>query len=154
MYGEDGLYEGGLSVRSTLDPKMQSLARKALMEGLIDFDRKRGGWRGPVATIPLGAGDWGMALAKIEVAFRRSGVAACSGACPFEDDRADIGLQPEKLVSGALSTERVRASIPFEAMKWARVKGRSPQYSVRCPVSRRCGLCPRAGRIRRRTISN
>lgn len=125
MYGEDGLYQGGLSVRSTLDPKMQRLARKALMDGLIDFDRKRGGWRGPVATIPLGAGDWGMELAKIE-ALSDVPEWQLAVVLSVERDRADIGLQPAKLVSGAISTERVRASIPFEAMKWARVKGRSP----------------------------
>src|SRR5690606_5217604 len=31
MYGEKRLYTGGLSVRSTLDPKLQVIARKALM---------------------------------------------------------------------------------------------------------------------------
>ncbi|HJS63137.1 MAG TPA: transglycosylase domain-containing protein, partial [Pseudolabrys sp.] len=34
-YGEDALYEGGLSVRTTLDPKLQLMARKALQNGLI-----------------------------------------------------------------------------------------------------------------------
>ncbi|MEP2439417.1 MAG: transglycosylase domain-containing protein, partial [Roseibium sp.] len=42
IYGENRLYEGGLSVRSTLDPKLQVLARKALQDGLMSFDRKRG----------------------------------------------------------------------------------------------------------------
>src|SRR4029077_10266258 len=32
-YGEKTLYEGGLSVRTTLDPKLQVLARKALIDG-------------------------------------------------------------------------------------------------------------------------
>jgi penicillin-binding protein 1A len=34
-YGEKKLYEGGLSVRTTLDPKLQALARKTLMAGLV-----------------------------------------------------------------------------------------------------------------------
>src|SRR5881398_3038852 len=34
-YGEKKLYEGGLSIRTTLDPKLQEIARKALMDGLI-----------------------------------------------------------------------------------------------------------------------
>ena len=44
-YGEKKLYEGGLSVRATLDPKMQAMARKALVDGLVRFDEARG-WRG------------------------------------------------------------------------------------------------------------
>src|SRR5262249_4033686 len=41
-YGEKKLYEGGLSVRTTLDPKMQVLARKMLGEGLVRFDETQG----------------------------------------------------------------------------------------------------------------
>ena len=44
-YGEKKLYEGGLSVRTTLDPKMQVMARKALVEGLVRYDEAHG-WRG------------------------------------------------------------------------------------------------------------
>ncbi|MBA5776479.1 penicillin-binding protein 1A [Stappia sp. F7233] len=126
IYGEDRLYEGGLSVRSTLDPKLQVLARKALMDGLIDFDRKRGGWRGPVTTISLGAGDWGEELGKIDglsdvPEWQLAVVLSLTG------DEATIGLKPDRIVSGALSTERVRGTIPFSAMNWARSKGRSPK---------------------------
>ena len=35
-YGEKKLYEGGLSVRTTLDPKIQLMARKALVDGRVD----------------------------------------------------------------------------------------------------------------------
>ena len=38
-YGEKKLYEGGLSVRTTLDTKYQVLARKVLTEGLVKFRR-------------------------------------------------------------------------------------------------------------------
>src|SRR5436190_11479564 len=44
-YGAKKLYEGGLSVRATLDPKLQVLARKVLIEGLVKFDETQG-WRG------------------------------------------------------------------------------------------------------------
>ena len=46
-YGEDALYEGGLSVRTTLDPKLQRMARKALQNGLSTMTQLRG-YRGPV----------------------------------------------------------------------------------------------------------
>ena len=44
-YGEQKLYEGGLSVRTTLDPKMQLMARKALVDGLVRYDEAHG-WHG------------------------------------------------------------------------------------------------------------
>mgnify|MGYP002652522838 CR=1 FL=1 len=55
-YGEKKLYEGGLSVRTTLDPKLQVVARKTLVDHLVKFDEAQG-WRGPVAKIAL-AGDY------------------------------------------------------------------------------------------------
>src|SRR5258706_175538 len=56
-YGEKGLYEGGLSVRTTLDPKIQVMARKALADGLVHYDEQQG-YRGPVSKLDI-AGDWG-----------------------------------------------------------------------------------------------
>jgi penicillin-binding protein 1A len=63
-YGEKGLYEGGLSVRTTLDPKVQLIARASLMKGLIQYDTAHG-WRGPVSQLPL-TGDWGPPLAELK----------------------------------------------------------------------------------------
>ena len=56
MYGEDELNSGGLSIRTTLDTKMQLAARKALRRGLEMFDRRHG-WRGPLAHVSEGE-DW------------------------------------------------------------------------------------------------
>src|SRR3977135_3297600 len=56
-YGEKKLYEGGLSVRTTLDPKLQVLARKQLIDGLVRFDETQG-YRGAV-TKHQPAGQWG-----------------------------------------------------------------------------------------------
>lgn len=67
-YGEEGFYEGGLSVRTTVQPKMQELADRALRDGLFDYDRKRG-WRGPVAQLEPGAADWQEQLAKVDPGF-------------------------------------------------------------------------------------
>jgi len=50
-YGEKGLYEGGLTVSTTLDPVYQAAADNALRDGLIAYDRRHG-WRGPHARIP------------------------------------------------------------------------------------------------------
>ncbi len=55
-YGESGLYEGGLSVRTTLNSHLQNIADAVLRGGLIEYDRRHG-WRGPVTRQDPGA-DW------------------------------------------------------------------------------------------------
>ena len=99
-YGEDALYEGGLSVRTTLDPKMQLIARKAMQNGLLKYDTLRG-YRGPLKTIDLGA-DWGVPLAGVksldDVPEWRLAVVLES-----TDEGLSIGLQPKREISGQLS---------------------------------------------------
>ncbi len=51
-FGDEALYQGGLIVRTTIDPKIQSIATKAFRKGLIDFDRRHG-WRGATAHIEI-----------------------------------------------------------------------------------------------------
>lgn len=51
QYGSDALLRGGLSIRSTLDTRLQLAAARALRQGLEEYDRRQA-WRGP-----LGAGD-------------------------------------------------------------------------------------------------
>jgi len=47
-YGEDELYRGGLSVRTSLNPKLQNIAEIALQNGLVAYDHKKG-WRGAIS---------------------------------------------------------------------------------------------------------
>src|SRR5215469_631109 len=63
-YGEKKLYEGGLSVRTSLDPKLQVLARKVFTDGLVRYDEAQG-WRGPVTKTDM-SGDWGAKLADVK----------------------------------------------------------------------------------------
>ena len=51
-YGTRALYEGGLYVRSTIDPVLQDTARRVLRSGLGLYDRRHG-WRGPIGGIEL-----------------------------------------------------------------------------------------------------
>lgn len=51
-YGEAGLYKGGLTVRTTLDPHLQKISDWALRKGLVDYDRRHG-WRGPLNHVVL-----------------------------------------------------------------------------------------------------
>jgi len=116
-YGEDGLYGGGLSVRTTLDPDLQVMARKALRAGLVAYDRRHG-WRGPVDTINT-SGDWGKILAKHEVLgdiepWRLAVILEVS------DDKAVAGLRPQRTRTGKLKSERRSVTIPFSEIEWAR----------------------------------
>ncbi len=51
-FGDEALYQGGLIVRTTVDPRLQRIATKALRKGLLAYD-KRHGWRGATANITI-----------------------------------------------------------------------------------------------------
>ncbi|MBN9434215.1 MAG: penicillin-binding protein 1A [Bosea sp.] len=116
MYGEKALYEGGLSVRTSLDPAMQVMARQALMDGLVSFDEDRG-WRGPVKHVPLGE-DWGEAVGTVKPL---SDIYEWRLAIVTKVDKgeAEIGLQPGRSETGKLLAERETGVIPASEMKWA-----------------------------------
>jgi len=130
-YGEDALYEGGLSVRTTLDPEMQLHARKALQNGLMKYDTLRG-YRGPITTIDMGA-DWGAAVFEVkpldDVPEWKVAIVLASGA-----EGLDIGLRPQADVAGKPDKERVTGRVAQADMEWAmrhvvdgkRVKAKSP----------------------------
>lgn len=40
--GEDAVFQGGLMVRTTVDPELQKLATKVFRQGLINYDRRHG----------------------------------------------------------------------------------------------------------------
>ncbi len=122
-YTEKKLYEGGLSVRATLDPKMQVLARKVLVDGFVNFDEQHG-YRGAAQKIDP-AGDWGAKLAEVKAL---SDVAPWRLAVVLEADDASarIGLQPSREPGGALSKERETGTIALEGMKWAKARGKTP----------------------------
>ena len=48
LYDEKTLYEGGLSVRASMNPVLQEVATRSLRNGLVAYDRRHG-YRGPVA---------------------------------------------------------------------------------------------------------
>ncbi len=55
QFGDEGVYGGGLSVRTTLNPKYQDIAVRALRDGLVAYDQRHG-WRGVTGHIATGAG--------------------------------------------------------------------------------------------------
>ncbi len=105
-YGEAGLYEGGLSVRTTLDPGLQDIARRALREGIEDYDRRHG-WRGPVGRLEPRP-DWAARLAALERSFRPGG-RGLALVLAYDERGAEVGLS-----SGE------RGYVPMDEMAWAR----------------------------------
>jgi penicillin-binding protein 1A len=63
VYGSTNLYEGGLSVRTTLEPKLQAIAEETLRNGLVAYDRRHG-WRGAFGKIDVSE-DWAQELGVI-----------------------------------------------------------------------------------------
>ncbi|HMF05667.1 MAG TPA: penicillin-binding protein 1A [Methylocella sp.] len=119
-YGEKKLYEGGLSVRSTLDPKMQLMARRVLVDGLVRYDESHG-FRGPMRHIDINQ-DWGIPLADVpalgDVAPWRLAVVLDANATS-----AQIGLQPRHEKSGEVERERVTGMLAQTGLRWSRGTG-------------------------------
>lgn len=107
IYGEDELYDGGLSIRTTLDTKLQIAAREALRDGLEDYDR-RYGYRGPVTVIDPESG-WDERLAEVETDAGVPGQWSPAVVLGFDDAVARIGL-----IDGSM------AQIPLAELVWAR----------------------------------
>ncbi|MEC8263327.1 MAG: penicillin-binding transpeptidase domain-containing protein, partial [Pseudomonadota bacterium] len=102
-FGEDMLYAGGLSVRTTLDPELQHAARMALQRGLEALDRRQG-WRGALAS-HTGDGDLDAVLAKHQASMLEDHHAAY--VTEVTKDQAQI------YVNGG------RGRIPFQLAFWA-----------------------------------
>ncbi|CDZ37037.1 Penicillin-binding protein 1A [Neorhizobium galegae bv. officinalis] len=115
-YGDKSLYEGGLSVRTSLDPDLQVIARAALQNGLVEYDERRG-FHGPVAQIAV-TGDWGPELAKQK---SLSDVPEWKLAVVTEVSAksATIGLQPSADAAGKVDAARETGTINGDDMKWA-----------------------------------
>lgn len=115
LFGEDQLYGGGLSVRTTLDPRLQGFARKALMDGLINYDQNEG-FRGPVASVDVAA-DWGVAVHEIRPL---SDVPEWTLAVVLEmgNNEAVIGLRPDSDVQGNPVPDRVTGTLAGPDIKW------------------------------------
>jgi penicillin-binding protein 1A len=128
-YGNDVATEGGLSVRTTLDPTLQVAADKALRDGLINYDHRHGNWRGAVAHLndngALRTG-WPTLLASVAkpaglLPSWRLGVVLES-----RGDSAQLGyLEP---VAGGEPGETIprNATLSLSESLWARHNGATP----------------------------
>ncbi|MEL7453948.1 MAG: penicillin-binding transpeptidase domain-containing protein, partial [Pseudomonadota bacterium] len=111
-YGDDALYQGGLSIRSTIDTRLQLSAQEALQNGLEAYDRRHA-YRGPFARIeatgtsaiealealdmPGGSGTWEAGL------ITRI---SADGATLLLEDGAEIRMPGEDVAWAAETYER------------------------------------------------
>src|SRR3979490_1628927 len=131
-YGEKKLYEGGLSVRTTLDPKLQVMARKTMTAGLVSFDEAQG-WRGATSKIDI-AGDWGVKLADVK---SLSDISPWRMAVVLEtsEQSARIGFQPGRELGGAVSKARQTGIITLEGVRWAKAASGPTRFKTPTAVS-------------------
>ncbi len=121
-YGDQRLYEGGLSVRTTMDPRLQSIGERALRDGLEAYDRRSGGWRGPLQRIAPGP-DW---AAKLKELGNIPGVIAPwrpAVVLGVAEDAAEIGF-----------ADGSQGRLPHAGLRWARRKLGTDSFG---PVPRR-----------------
>ncbi len=114
-FGEQQVLEGGLAVKTSLDPRLQAAATKALREGLLTFDRRQRGWRGPVAHLGDGS-EWQKKLKKIAIPAGAEGwqMAVVS---TLKNNEAQIAF-----------ADNARGRIPWEEMSWARKELANNQF--------------------------
>jgi penicillin-binding protein 1A len=106
LYGEQSLYDGGLSIRTSIDMSLQPAAIKSLRDGLVAYDQRHG-WRGPLTTLPVDK-DWPKNLADVPIP---SDIAPWRSALVLavDDNSATVGF-PDKS----------KGTIALADMKWAR----------------------------------
>ncbi|MDP6872829.1 MAG: penicillin-binding protein 1A [Alphaproteobacteria bacterium] len=120
-YGDERLYEDGLSVRTTLEPALQTIADSELRAGLEAYDRRHG-WRGPLTRIK-DTENWMAALAKVPIP-PAIGSWYMAVVLALHPDRAEIG-----------SSNGVEGQILLQHLAWARAwrKGENRGPRVRRP---------------------
>ena len=152
--GPHSVYDGGLWVRTSLDPAVQQHATAALRRGLLRFDAGRG-WSGPIDTLDVADG-WRGPLAASNMALDyddwRAAVVIARGSDSAEIGFADgeTGTLPR---SGAQMPVRGKGGTAFAALKAGDVIAVAPdgdRWALRSVPAVSGGMVvqdPRTGRI-------
>ena len=129
-FGQEEFFGGGLSIRATVDPDMQSVAAMALRRALEKYDRSIGVWRGTGVTLEpatLGSEDtWRAALGAAEVPRDIEGW--------FPAVVLEIGERDARIGIEGVEDDEDGHWIPAEDVTWARKlmpgRERAPQARV------------------------
>ncbi len=106
-YGAESLYEGGLAVRTSVDPALQELAESTLRDGLEAYDRRHG-WRKPLGSVGTG-GDW---AARLDKFMKPAGLRAdwtLAAVLDVAQDKATLGFKDES-----------RGTLPLSDVQWTK----------------------------------
>ena len=106
-FGEDALYEGGLLIRTTLNPKLQEIATRVFDKELLNYDRRHG-WRGPLANIDT-TGKYRETLQEVQAPAGRNDNWIKAVVMKVSQTQAEIETE-----AGNTGT------MPLSSMKWAR----------------------------------
>ena len=107
-YGENALYTGGLTVRTTVDPEMQQIATSTLRQGLINYDRRHG-YRGPITHINIEDENWLDVLLSVNVPTYAPSVYRPAIVLAVDEKKAEIGLPDD-----------TKGTIPLTEVQWAK----------------------------------
>lgn len=110
LYGEEAIYQLGLTVRTAMDPKEQKAADTALRQGLERLDHLHG-WRGPVERIPADKLEKRLADAEFDPTDLLNGAWAKAIVTQITDKGLEVRLGP---YSGFIDVKN---------MSWARRSG-------------------------------
>ena len=106
-FGEDALYEGGLLIRTTLNPRLQEIATKAFGREIENYDHRHG-WRGALQNIPLDEG-WQEAFKAVKAPAGNKDNWHLAIVKSVAADKAVIELQ-----------DGTKGEIPLSVLSWAR----------------------------------
>jgi len=108
-YGDDGLYDQGYSVQTTLNPQLQAIAQAELRKGLVAYDRRHG-YRGPLGQFnDAQMADWQGALVEME---RPEGIPP--------DWRVAVVLKSGKSEAELGFADGSQDVLTLDQLKWAR----------------------------------
>ena len=106
-FGDEALYQGGLIVRTTIDPRLQEIATKALRKGLLEYDRRHG-WRGATNSI------------KIDENYKKSLADAKLTSGAEESWKKAVVLKVTKDKAEIETADGANGEIPLPLLAWAR----------------------------------
>lgn len=106
-FGDEALYQGGLIVRTTIDPRLQEIATKALRKGLLEYDRRHG-WRGATTSI------------KIDENYKKSLADAKLTSGAEESWKKAVVLKVTKDKAEIETADGANGDIPLSLLAWAR----------------------------------
>ncbi len=119
-FGEEEFFNGGLSIRATIDEELQKVAAESLQISLEQFDRGLGVWRGTGKSVPVETltdeAAWRSALSDVRVArdIQLENEWHPAVVLEISDNQLRIGVE------GIVSTEAEPQVVPREDIQWMR----------------------------------